>query len=467
VEKSSFYLIGFDCPFGRYPALLVPIVSDREGKYGAVYLSKDFKVCIDEIPAESEFSRIEGLDSRSQKQLERFDYQIHKLFALSETELRFYSARSEKEFFKTLLTEESALLDCDPFIRLSLAELTEDRDIWSSELLRCDQYIQEHLADSLPIWEINREEIRARIKSLPQPERNSALILYSSEGARAKVEDSSEHQLEAASVDTPYPSPAEECASLLYAQFQTIAVRLNSIIRQGENLHPSSLRSKVSNLQDLEKRLGSIRNLDKMYEVLSKNFYKEISYARDYLIRRHQHYVPLDGMPVDSVQADMSEVALSESDLCYKKNIESLEYSLKKIDEYKDVIESLDCLPQDVDEHSLKVNLSEFFWNIQEIALRIKKFSDTEKANEDQSTYQFRRVSNGKMHQNYGSDWYTHRISVRHTSRRVHPTSLDTVKPSFENPIPPTTDERQSGRRIGCRVSGSKFRLRAVLSREC
>jgi hypothetical protein len=400
-ELINLHLIGYDSPFGHYPSLLVPIIRDQEGKYGAVYLNENLEVCVDDISSKSEFSRIKDLDPVVQEQLKEFDYKRHKLFALSETQLKIYPAEEEKEFFKILLTKEETLLECDPFIRLSFAELTGDREIWSLELLRCDQYIHAHLPDSLPVWKIDSEKIRGKIKNLR--------------------EHSSERH-----GNIPSSSTAEECARLLHEQFQILAARLNAVVSgsidvsDSTDLHLNSLLRKVSMLGDLEVRLSSMKNLEKLYETLSRIFPEDLDYVRDYLVRKNETYLPLN-----KTQAEKADEISKDSGVYSQKNVESLEYSLQKIDECGGVIvESLENLPHDIDEQSLKVNLSVFFLTTQDLSLRVEKFSNARGAKE-QDFHQVRHIDVRHMDidavqavQTHVNACPTRKVSVRPTLRR-------------------------------------------------
>jgi hypothetical protein len=98
-----FTLLGHDCPFGQYPAPVVPI-GRLQGRLVAI-LPGETSPVVEDLPADCHFVHYDRL---MRKKLRTFDYQSERLFAFSDQEVECYPAQEEKQFFQELLREPGA-----------------------------------------------------------------------------------------------------------------------------------------------------------------------------------------------------------------------------------------------------------------------------------------------------------------------------------------------------------------------
>ena len=156
-----FQLLGHDTPFCQYPAPVVPI-GYHKGELVAAYLdqeNKEQELYSSFLPLEEDTTYVKYDTNNEQfsQLINDFDYLEDKLFAFSENDVRRYSVKDEKDFFSNLLKDESFSQD-NPFLRRSLAKLTEDVHIIEPELIRCIQYLNEHAKKMIPDWYQNEKE---------------------------------------------------------------------------------------------------------------------------------------------------------------------------------------------------------------------------------------------------------------------------------------------------------------------
>lgn len=196
-KPSNFELLGHDCPLGRYPAPVVPI-GRKNNQLVAVYLdySAESKPSLSPINEDSVFVNYGGklkeslftFDS-SKDQLfaisenYTFDSSKDRLFAISENKIVSYKSSDENALFKSLLKDHK-FSETDPFFRLSLAKLTRNIELITSELKKCGKFLisgkySQDLAKSwyekekdklLSLWQGNKKKFPDEDKILPTTE---------------------------------------------------------------------------------------------------------------------------------------------------------------------------------------------------------------------------------------------------------------------------------------------------------
>jgi hypothetical protein len=109
IEHSVPELVGYVYPIGRYPSPATPIVvnpdcQDHNDRYLAAYLDDNLKMETEPVHAQSKFIKLSATQQQKLK-LENFDCCKHRLFAVSESILRFYRPQDEMWFFGGLLSD--------------------------------------------------------------------------------------------------------------------------------------------------------------------------------------------------------------------------------------------------------------------------------------------------------------------------------------------------------------------------
>jgi hypothetical protein len=162
---NHFLLIGHDCPFGAYPAPVVP-VGKLDGKLVAVYAGAQ-NATVSEIAADSHFV---VHSPRINEQLNEFSYERQRLFAYSADEVVSYATSEEREFLARVL-DDSLLRIEDPFMRLALAKGTRDASVTLRELQACAKNLNLSASELIPDWYQRELESAANagvdIKALP------------------------------------------------------------------------------------------------------------------------------------------------------------------------------------------------------------------------------------------------------------------------------------------------------------
>ena len=163
----DFILVGHSCPIRSYPAPVIPIghKKNKKNKLVAIYLTKETNIDFFPIDIKDENIVIYNNNDLTKK-LSRFNCSKHKLFAFSENQIEYYPLQEEKNYFQDLLKNKNSPIE-DPFLRLSLAKVTEDTKIILSEIRRCtihflenyqdDQDDQELLEELLVSWYQNQK----------------------------------------------------------------------------------------------------------------------------------------------------------------------------------------------------------------------------------------------------------------------------------------------------------------------
>lgn len=144
---KGFILVGHDCAYGRYPAPAIPIG----------YLGKDL-VAI--YSGEAEEPQIEYLELTSKfkkhprslrKRLASFRPGFDRLFAYSSADICFYDKNQERAFFEEFLSSPK-WRNCEPFLRLMLAEQVGLPTLIRSEVEACFQILSRTAPNTAPAW---------------------------------------------------------------------------------------------------------------------------------------------------------------------------------------------------------------------------------------------------------------------------------------------------------------------------
>jgi hypothetical protein len=114
---SVFILVGHDCPYGEYPAPVIP-VGHLDGRLVTIY------------PGGADGPSVEPLDEDAlyvlhdeilRDSLRDFDYRLHRLFAQSRGEVWFYPVNQERQFLDHFLSAPEAE-SCSAGLRSMLAD---------------------------------------------------------------------------------------------------------------------------------------------------------------------------------------------------------------------------------------------------------------------------------------------------------------------------------------------------------
>ena len=97
-HETRFRLLGHDCPYGAYPAPLVP-VGRLAGKLVAIYPAGQMGPSVEEI--DDEFVYVPH-SKKLCKSLAGFDYRVDRLFGLSRDQVLRYRADREAEYLRGL-----------------------------------------------------------------------------------------------------------------------------------------------------------------------------------------------------------------------------------------------------------------------------------------------------------------------------------------------------------------------------
>lgn len=98
----NFRLLGHGCPYGAYPAPVIPI-GKTDGSWVAVYAGGNAGPTLEPIEKDAGFVRY---DPVLRKKLANFDLHSHRLFAYSPSEVVMYEAKDEKEFLGKVLEHQ-------------------------------------------------------------------------------------------------------------------------------------------------------------------------------------------------------------------------------------------------------------------------------------------------------------------------------------------------------------------------
>jgi len=135
-KANSFVLLGHDCPYGRYPAPVIP-VGDMAGDLVAIYPSGPLaRPTADKLDRNARYVR--ALPSAGR--FSPFDYQQYRLFAFSENDVDIYGVADEADYFAAVLQDPRAE-GADNSIRLMLARQTGRKQLIRAEIGRASQHM--------------------------------------------------------------------------------------------------------------------------------------------------------------------------------------------------------------------------------------------------------------------------------------------------------------------------------------
>ncbi|NES80990.1 MAG: hypothetical protein F6K10_06055 [Moorea sp. SIO2B7] len=180
IKNRLFEFKGQDTPFGDYPAPMVPI-GYHKGYLAAVYpeskdepfmkledyntyTKQDDTIYFSYSCNDEQFLKKRKSTPQQSEDI-NFDYREHRLFALSENLVICYSVEEEKEFFQNLL-EDKEFSQENPFLRRSLAKLTEDVKTIQQELIHCVQFFNKNTDDAQTMISDWYEDEKEKLESI-------------------------------------------------------------------------------------------------------------------------------------------------------------------------------------------------------------------------------------------------------------------------------------------------------------
>jgi hypothetical protein len=98
-QERDFTLLGHDCPYGQYPAPVIPI-GRLNGRLVAIYPGGSAGRTIEDLQPDSVYV---DHDLGLQTALQGFNYLSHRLFAYSERDVSYYAIAEEKKFLDDFL----------------------------------------------------------------------------------------------------------------------------------------------------------------------------------------------------------------------------------------------------------------------------------------------------------------------------------------------------------------------------
>jgi nucleoid DNA-binding protein len=146
MRADRLELIGHDNPLGHYPAPVIPIVQHK-GALMAIYARDSGPEVVRLSPRVKFIHHEETL----RESLNKFDYQVHRLFAISKELLEFYPIRSEARYLRDLLSRP-LILRADPFLRLSIAKGTGQAPLVVKEMISCIRELKQGSEGFVTLW---------------------------------------------------------------------------------------------------------------------------------------------------------------------------------------------------------------------------------------------------------------------------------------------------------------------------
>jgi CheY-like chemotaxis protein len=159
--KSEIVLLGHQCPLDIYPGPVVPI-GTLDRKLVAVYYHRESanqSPIIEALSESCHFVRHSDPDH-----LPPFNPVRDRLFALSQDDLRIYSARARSQFYLKLLRSPGFARD-NPYLRFALAKVVGDNNTIQHELASCRIDLLSVSPDLPDMWyssisDFKRENVR-------------------------------------------------------------------------------------------------------------------------------------------------------------------------------------------------------------------------------------------------------------------------------------------------------------------
>jgi len=145
---SGFELLGHDCVYGRYPAPVIPVGRLNGHLVGIYPKTEGGGVSSEVLQADDEF---ELYAEATRKMLRVFNYTTDRLFAYDKSKIRFYNVAQERPFFLQFLNEQQ-YTDSDPFLRLMLAKVADERKHIELAIEACFQKLMLSAPKVAPAW---------------------------------------------------------------------------------------------------------------------------------------------------------------------------------------------------------------------------------------------------------------------------------------------------------------------------
>jgi CheY-like chemotaxis protein len=154
-KTTHLKLLGHDCPLGAYPGPVVPI-GIFQNRLVAIYYEIDISKPphVQFIPDDCPFVRHSEPGS-----LPPFDPVTQRLFALSQSELRVYEVKYRTNFYLALLGSPEFSKQ-NPYLRLSMAKTTGDREIIQRELAPCWSELKSISSELVDLWYTSDVELQ-------------------------------------------------------------------------------------------------------------------------------------------------------------------------------------------------------------------------------------------------------------------------------------------------------------------
>jgi hypothetical protein len=140
--SSSFQLLGHGERTGIYPSWVTPM-GNLDGRPAIVYNQREI-VRASFVNDENNFVLY---DTQLKEKLSGFNFQNDHLFAYAKDDIEFHNESNRVSFVQDAL---SRCPEANPFVRLSLAHGSEDREIILDAIKGCVNYLKG--TDFLPIW---------------------------------------------------------------------------------------------------------------------------------------------------------------------------------------------------------------------------------------------------------------------------------------------------------------------------
>jgi hypothetical protein len=147
-RSVGFRLLGHDCPYGLYPAPVIPVGEQPDGTAVAIYPGGAGGPTPQPIDRDAEFVvHSRGLST----ELGHFDWLTDRLFAYEPGDVVRYAADGEWRFLAELFGSPR-LANADPYVRLMLAKHTRQRRLILREIGACYADLMKTDRDSADAW---------------------------------------------------------------------------------------------------------------------------------------------------------------------------------------------------------------------------------------------------------------------------------------------------------------------------
>lgn len=150
-RNADFRLVGHDCLYGSYPAPVIPVCEQPDGRLASIYPGGTAAPTPQPIDDDANYV-VHG--KTLSKSLARFDWRSDRLFAFDRDEVVGYPADGEWTFLTELFSNPRFAV-ADPFVRLMLAKHTRMRRLILPEIAACYAELKATDPDSAGTWHAN------------------------------------------------------------------------------------------------------------------------------------------------------------------------------------------------------------------------------------------------------------------------------------------------------------------------